>query len=92
MRVAHDAKLLDKNCRNKDDAMQDTERDPNRFPVAAPEAAPEVALKHKSEQGLYPSRIVTRYDTTSPEEKFDGAIYKKNAFTCGGQCRRRHWS
>ena len=75
--VAHDAKLLDKNRRKKDDAMQDTERDPNRFPVAAPEAAPEAALKHKSEQ-LYPSRIVTRYDATSPEAKVDGAIDQKN--------------
>ena len=78
MRVAHDAKLQDKNRRKKDDAMQDTERDPNRFPVAAPEAAPEVALKHKSEQGLYPSRIVTRYDAISPEAKVDGAIDQKN--------------
>ena len=76
--MMRNAKLLDKNRRKKDDAMQDTERDPNRFSVAAPEAAPEAALKHKSEQGLYPNHIVTRYDATSPEAKVDGAIDQKN--------------
>ena len=53
--------------------MQETKRDLNWFPVA-----PEAALKNKSDQGLYPSRIVTRYDATSPEAKVDGAIDQKN--------------
>ena len=50
MRSAHDTKLLDKNRKQKNDVMQDTERDPNRFPLVVPKVAPETALKHKSEQ------------------------------------------
>jgi hypothetical protein len=78
MRSAHDTKLLDKNRKQKNDVMQDTERDPNRSAVAAHEGVQEAALRHKSELGLYPSRIVTRYDALSPEAKVDSAIDQMN--------------
>ena len=79
MRSAHDTKLLDKNRKQKDDVMQDTERDPNRSAVAAHEGVQEAALRHKSEQGLYPSRIVTRYDAIPPEAKIDRPIDQMNS-------------
>ena len=78
MRSAHDTKSLDKNRKQKDDVMQDTERDPNRSSAAVHEGVRETALRHKSEQGLYPSRIVTRYDASSSEAKIDRPVDQMN--------------